>query len=158
MYVDNYFMNLVHPYWWKFKKSVFISQKNIDLIKAFIPIIIEYKHAEKNYQIDYNKLYKRWYTALLGELAVEKLFNIHVVNWNINPSIEHDHADLLKAGYNIGVKTVSYGKCHIIHSKPVRPEIMLFKMSHNLLSVRLAPLKYIASPYNLKSSMLVTPL
>lgn len=104
-----------------------IEEEKIKKLENFVENIIKQKEEEKHHKIDGKNEYKRFYTGFLGEAALEEVLGIDLIDWSIGKSDEYNIADLHKIGLNVGVKTVESGKHHIIHSKPVRPEIIMFK-------------------------------
>jgi len=104
-----------------------ISQNDITKINNFIKNIIAEKNKEQHYIIDNNKLKKRYYTGLLGELAIEELLNIKFIDWTIGNSKSYNNSDIKQFG--IGVKTVEFGKFPLVSKYPKTPEIITLKLS-----------------------------
>lgn len=111
------------------KKFVYVQveKSKTDKLDQFVKSIIKEKSKETHHIIDGGSEYKRFYTGFLGELALEELLGIELIDWSIGKSNYYNIADLHKIGLNVGVKTVESGKCHIIHTNPKRPEIIMFK-------------------------------
>lgn len=116
----------VQPYVDKFKQ-VKVPVDKVDKIKKFADNVVERKKNEDHHKDDSEKEYKRFYTGTLGEAAIEEFLGIEIIDWSIGDSKNYTGADLRRLGINIGVKTVEYGKFHVIHKRPVRPEIITFK-------------------------------
>lgn len=104
-----------------------ISDEKVAKLEQFVSTIIQEKKKEAHHQIDGGSEFKRFYTGFLGEAALEELFGMELIDWSIGKSNYYNIADLHKLGLNVGVKTVENGKCHIIHTVPKRPEIMMVK-------------------------------
>ena len=92
--------------------KVEIPKNKQEKIKEFIPEIIKEKMNEKQYKKDYGSIFKRWYTGLMGEAAIEELLNIPVLDFSIGHSDYYNNPDI--DGYSIGVKTVEYGSYPLI--------------------------------------------
>ena len=71
---------------------------------------------------------KRWFTGFCGEAACEELLGIEIIDWSIGSSEKYHVSDLKEQGYNVGVKTVEWGKFHVIFRTSRSPQIMVFKM------------------------------
>jgi hypothetical protein len=110
---------------------VVIPEKRIERAKLFVEKVIEAKKIEKHHIIDDNQIYKRFYTGVLGELAIEQILKRKFINWAIGDSINFHTADLSKFGFNVGIKTVEEGKFPIIFKKSNYPEIINIKKSDN---------------------------
>lgn len=88
----------------------------------FVVKMAQMKSSEYHHQIDGYNEEKRIMTGLLGELAVERLLGVKVVNWNIGLSQMFNLPDV--SGYNVGVKTVEYGKFPVIPIDNKYPQII----------------------------------
>ena len=102
-------------------------------IDTFTKAVIQAKEIEAHHLIDHGQEYKRFHTGLMGECALEKLFNRSFIDWSIGVSNAYNTADLKSLGYNVGVKTVEFGKFPIIHKKPYRPELICIKRNENTI-------------------------
>jgi hypothetical protein len=112
------------------KEFILVKLEDIDVqkIDAFVNKIIERKKKESHHFIDKNSHYKRYYTGILGELALEKFFGINgIVDWSIGDSKDYHVPDLKKLGLNIGIKTVEYGAFPVIFKKNYSNEIILIR-------------------------------
>lgn len=97
-----------------------IRDKIIDLTQR----IIIAKSIEEHHKHDNKQEFKRFYTGLLGEAALEKLFGIDIIDYSVGSSNYFNIADFHKQGLNIGIKTVEIWKFPIIHKHVKRPEII----------------------------------
>ena len=104
--------------------TITIDDETVEKIKELAKKVIQAKKTEEHHQIDPNQEFKRFYTGFLGEAAVEKLLNAHIIDWSVGDSKKYNKADLEPLGLNIGVKTVEYGNFPVIHKQPLRPEII----------------------------------
>lgn len=82
--------------------------------------IVKEKEREFNYQIDGISTHKRYMTGLIGELAIERLLGINFIDYEQKAEQTHSKyfntPDLEKANFNLGVKTVEFGKVPLIPS------------------------------------------
>jgi hypothetical protein len=106
-----------------------VNPNKVIKLKNFVNLLIKEKQKETHHQIDKYQEYKRFYTGLLGEAALEELLNINIIDWEIGDSRNYNKADLSKQNLNIGIKTVEYGKFPIIHKNSIRPEIINVKIN-----------------------------
>ena len=104
----------VKPYEHRFCKIV-IPNQTISNIKLFTNDLIRAKQVEQTHQIDNNQEFRRFYTGLIGEAALEILLGIPIIDWNIGNSKNYNTPDIQSLG--IGIKTVEYGKFPIIFKK-----------------------------------------
>ena len=104
-----------------------ISEEKSKIIKSFVKEVIKKKETEEHHKIDKNNEFKRWYSGISGEAAVEALFQRRFINFNIGESKKFHTPDLSPIGVNVGVKTVEYGKFPIIFKKSTKPEIIVLK-------------------------------
>jgi len=107
--------------------KVLIDDDSINKIKSLVKHIIEQKQSETHHIKDSGSEQKRWLTGFLGERAVEKYFDIQFMDFSIGDSKKYHVSDLMKAGYNCGVKTVEKGKFPIIFKKSYKSEIIVIK-------------------------------
>lgn len=106
-----------------------VSQNTVDKIKVLVDSIIEKKKNEQHHIIDGDAEKKRWMTGFGGEAALEEFLGLDIIDWSVGNSEEYHYSDLRKAGYAVGIKSVEYGKFHVIFKKSFRPEIFVFKIS-----------------------------
>lgn len=91
---------------------VLIPQEKVDRIKTLTEIIISKKLSEAHHQVDNSKEFKRFFTGLMGEAAVEQILSLNIIEWTAGNSNRYNHPDISE--YNIGIKTVERNKFPII--------------------------------------------
>ncbi len=91
-------------------------------ITSFVEELIEAKKKEDHHKRDNQKEIKRFSTGYLGEAALEKLFDMPIIDWTIGDSSAYHVPDI--PGYSVGIKTVEYGKFPIIFKKNFYPQII----------------------------------
>ncbi|MBR1424964.1 hypothetical protein IJ579_05325 [bacterium] len=106
------------------KLRITVDENTIASITDLANSIIKAKASEYHHKIDNGQEFKRFYTGLLGEAAMEKLLGIDIIDYSVGKSNYYNIADLSKQGLNIGVKTVELWKFPVIHKHVVRPEII----------------------------------
>ena len=76
--------------------GIIITLKDSDIQKAkdFTNKVIKAKAKERHHKTDSKSVYKRFLTGTLGELALEELLGIKVVNWNVGKSTTFKNPDL----------------------------------------------------------------
>ena len=141
----------------KGKPCIKLNKETCDKIAKLAKEIIKVKTQESHHICDNNQEFKRFYTGLLGEVALEKLLHTEIVDYNVGPSSYFNVADLNKQGLNIGVKTAEKWKFPVIHKHVERPEIINVKKDDNtIICLGLATVEvlkryqstiYILSPY-----------
>lgn len=89
---------------------------------AYVKRMAEAKAKESHHQRDGYNEEKRIMTGLLGELALEHVLGIEIIDWSIGKSKDYHNPDI--PGYKIGIKTVEYGKFPIIFKKNYYPQII----------------------------------
>jgi len=112
-------------------RRIIIPEAKLEKIKGLAKQIAEAKQGEKHHLIDGKKEYKRQLTGLLGEAAIEEFFGIEVIDFSVGNSNTYNVADMKKAGFNLGVKTVEMWKFPIVHKKPRHPELICVKRQEN---------------------------
>lgn len=122
----------VKPYEHRFCKIV-IPNQTISNIKLFTNDLIRAKQIEQTHQIDNNQEFRRFYTGLIGEAALEILLGIPIIDWNIGNSKNYNTPDIQSLG--IGIKTVEYGKFPIIFKKNDYPQIINLKLDESTILV-----------------------
>lgn len=114
------YIKYIEPNISSFTRIEFNKQELIPVIEL-TKRIVEEKEKEFNYQIDGISTHKRYMTGLVGELAIERLFGINFIDYTQEANQTHSKyfntPDLEKAGINLGVKTVEYGKVPLIPSR-----------------------------------------
>ena len=104
-----------------------LDKGTCDKITKLAEDIVKAKISENHHIYDNNQEFKRFYTGLLGEAALEKLLNTKIVDYNVGLSNYFNVADLNKQGLNIGIKTSEKWKFPVIHKHVERPEIINIK-------------------------------
>lgn len=112
-------------------QRITVPQDKITKIERLAKRIAEAKSIEKHHLIDNRSEYKRQYTGLLGEAAIEEYFGINIIDYSVGNSNIYNIADLNKVNLNIGVKTVEIWKFPLVHKKPFRPELICVKRKSN---------------------------
>lgn len=84
--------------------------------------IVEAKKTEQHHIIDGDKEIKRFWTGLKGEMAVEKLLGIKIIEWEAGLSNKYNHSDIKEL--NIGIKTVEKYKFPTVFKKNYYPQII----------------------------------
>lgn len=104
-----------------------VPDEKLTSIQSFCLKVIEAKRQEKHHQIDPNQEFKRFYTGITGEAAIEELLDISFIDYTIGNSSAYHKSDLKSVGLNVGIKTVEFGKFPIIFKKSFYPEIIVIK-------------------------------
>jgi hypothetical protein len=112
-----------------------LSPETLNKIDIFTKAVIKAKSMEGHHIIDNGQEYKRFYTGMMGECAVEQLLGVPFVDWDIGNSNEFNHADLTKLGLKVGIKTVEMHKFPIIHKKSYKPEIICIKRTDDTVII-----------------------
>lgn len=77
---------------------------------------------------------KRIITGLLGKYALEQVLGIEIIDWSIGKSKDFNKPDIPE--YEVGIKTVEYGKFPIIFKKNDYPQIIcIVKKDENTVYV-----------------------
>lgn len=107
----------------------------VNKISSFVKELVEAKAMEEHHKKDSNQEIKRFTTGFLGEAALEKLFNISIIDWSIGYSGLYHIPDI--PGYKVGIKTVEFGKFPIIFKNNYYPQIICIRSSQqkNLIYV-----------------------
>jgi len=113
------------------KPRIVVGDDMIARIHKLVQAIIERKKGEAHHKIDYNNEYKRFYTGLLGEAALEQFLGIKIIDWSVGDSSAFNEADMKKSGLDIGIKTVEEWKFPIIHKQVKRPELINVRLDDN---------------------------
>lgn len=119
--MDYSYKDFAAPYIEKALK-VEIDKSYQDRILAFVKKLIQKKLQEKHHLKDNNQETKRFSTGYLGEAALEKLFDLKIIDWTIGDSSLYHVPDI--PGYSVGIKSVEYGKFPIIFKKNYYPQII----------------------------------
>lgn len=106
-----------------------------DKVTMFTKNVILKKMSEAQYQLDGFNKHKRFYTGMLGEAGLEVLLNKPFMDWSIGYSREYAVPDLKTMGFNIGIKTVEYGKFPLVMKQPKDPEIINIKTKNDTIII-----------------------
>ena len=99
-----------------------IDPNYVKKIEEFVTKLVKAKVKELHHQKDCENEIKRFTTGLLGEAALEKLFNIKIIDWTIGYSDLYNIPDI--PGYKVGIKTVERNKFPVIFKKNDYPQII----------------------------------
>jgi len=102
--------------------KVTVDKDYITKIENHITELIEAKKKEKHHQNDNQNEFGRFFNGTLGEAALEKLLGIKIIDWTIGDSVNYNYPDI--PGYNVGIKTCSWGRFPIIFKKNRYPQII----------------------------------
>jgi len=83
---------------------------------------ISKQKKDEHFKLDNDKIQKRFLTGLLGERALEIFLDLDIINYNIGLAKDFNIPDIEK--YNLGIKTVEFGKYPIIFKKNYYPQII----------------------------------
>lgn len=108
-----------------------LPEETLQRIDAFVSEVIKVKETESHHLIDHGQEYKRFHTGLMGECALELLFDCKFIDWSVGNSNYYNSADLKALGLNVGVKTVELHKFPVIHKIAHRPELVCIKRNEN---------------------------
>lgn len=115
----------ISPYKSNYKVVKILGNK-VKELSDFVNEIILVKSKEYHHVIDSGEEYKRFYTGFMGELALEELFGIKIMNWNIGNSNKFNYPDI--PNYRVGIKTVEFPKFPIIFKNNYYPQIINIKV------------------------------
>ena len=88
---------------------------------------------EAAHKRDNKSHFKRHFTGILGEAALENYLQIPIIDYTISHSSNHNHADLKRHGINVGIKTIEYSKFPLVEIGAKRPEVILIKKQNEPL-------------------------
>lgn len=109
---------------------VLLDNNTISDVQCFVEKLIIEKAKEEHHKIDGKKESKRFTTGILGEAAIEKFLGIKIRNWSsIGHSNLFNYPDI--PGYEIGIKTVEFGKFPIIFKKNWYSQIICIRGREN---------------------------
>lgn len=112
-----------------------IPDKKLYQISDLVNAILLEKPNEYRHQIDNDKHFKRFYTGLMGEAALEEHFGVDIIDWAAGDSKNFNYPDLSKLGLNIGVKTVECFKFPVITKRNTYSQIIAIKMNRNTVYI-----------------------
>ena len=101
-----------------------LTKRDLQQIDDFVRAVIERKAGEAHHIIDHGQEYKRFFTGMMGERALEILFGVKFIDWSIGYSNDYNTAYLRLLGHDVGIKTVELHKFPIIHKVAHRPELI----------------------------------
>jgi hypothetical protein len=117
--------------------AIRIDDEEVKIASNFAYALANAKTIEHSFNRDNHNEYKRQLTGILGEIAIEKIIGIPIVDWEIGLSKEYNTPDI--PGFNIGIKTVEYSKSQdkfpIIFKRNKYPQIINLKMSDNIICI-----------------------
>lgn len=116
----------VIPYKYNYTPLMVPDEKLLD-IESFCLKVIEAKKSEQHHQSDPNQEFKRFYTGITGEAAIEEMLGVSFIDYTVGDSSTYHKSDLKSLGINVGIKTVEFGKFPIIFKKSYYPEIIVIK-------------------------------
>jgi len=96
------------------------SFARVKMTKAEIDKSFEWAYAMRDAKQDQlpwlksTNAIKRFSNGVLGEMAVEKFLGIQFIDWTIGELEKYQVPDMLNLGFDVGIKTVEYGKFPII--------------------------------------------
>lgn len=114
---------------------VTLDDETLQKIDKFTQEVIKAKTTEEHHKIDHGEEYKRFFTGMMGECAVEQLLGTNFIDWSVGNSNYYNSADLRALNINVGIKTVEMYKFPIVHKKAYKPEIICIKRNHNTVII-----------------------
>jgi hypothetical protein len=112
------------------------NQAEYEKIEQYAKKLVEAKQKEQIHMNDGRKEMKRHITGLMGELAVEKILKYHFIDWSIGESCHYNQPDI--NGYDVGVKTVEYGKFPVIFKQNGYSQIICIRKDMDVYILGLA--------------------
>lgn len=106
--------------------KVEFTKEELAMISNDINNIIAEKQKEVVHQLDSAKEFKRWFTGMLGELAVEKFLGVEFSDRTAGNSMNYNIPDMQPCGYNIGIKTARFPNFPVINRNIKTPQIFVF--------------------------------
>jgi hypothetical protein len=85
------------------------------------------KATEAGHKKDGHNIHGRGLTGILGEMAVEKYLGKEFIDWSIGHSKKYDYPDLQPIGFDVGIKTATFGSYPYVKQDTVHPEIICIK-------------------------------
>ena len=77
-------------------RRIIVSDAKIKKVRALARKIALAKSCEEHHKIDGENEFKRQFTGLLGEAALEEYFGIDIIDYSVGDSKEYNVADLKK--------------------------------------------------------------
>lgn len=140
--IFNYVLGKEHGY-----ERVKIDENEIKQLCSFAYKKSEAKGHEQHHKYDKVSEIKRNLTGVEGELAIEKILGIKIIDYTIGDSKKYHVPDLQAAGYLVGIKTVEFGKAPIVFKNSYKPEIICVKMDDTTILVCGLALPHILNHY-----------
>lgn len=128
-------------------EKVQINENEIKQLRSFAYKKSEAKSSEQHHKVDKVSEIKRNLTGVEGELAIEKILGIKIIDYTIGDSKKYHKPDLQSAGYLVGIKTVEFGKAPIIFKNSYKPEIICVKMNDATIIVCGLALPHVLNRY-----------
>jgi hypothetical protein len=110
-----------------------LEKETLAKIDCWVKKVIEIKKKEGHHIIDDGQEYKRFFTGMMGECAMEKLFGVRFIDWSVGDSSDYNSADLRSLGLNVGIKTVELGKFPVVHKRVYRPELINIRRTEDTI-------------------------
>lgn len=99
-----------------------MSTTKVRKVKEVVSELIKVKEKEDHHLIDNRSHFKRYFTGILGEAALEEYLGIDgIIDWIIGDSKYYHKPDLSRVGVRAGIKTVHYNTFPIIFRKSFSP-------------------------------------
>ena len=113
------------------KRRIIVPETKIARIKQLAMEIAVEKGKERQHQVDGRGAFRRQFTGLLGEAALEEYFGIELIDYSVGNSSKYRAASLQRVGLNVGITTVENWKFPIIYKNPYHPELICVKRKDN---------------------------
>ena len=113
--------------------AITLTDEELERIDKFAKAKAQAKYGEYNHIDDDDDEYKRSFTGMLGEVALEKHFGVNFVDWSIGNSSNYNVSDLIHIGYKIGIKTVEFGKLPVVYKKSYYPELICVRRDQHTI-------------------------
>ena len=117
------------------KPFITVKQDTLENLIQLVDEIVKVKTKESHHKVDGEKEFKRFYTGLLGEAALEQFFGIPIINWSVGDSVQYKNSDLLKAGYDVGVKTSELWKFPLVAKDISRPQMIAVRVDERTIAI-----------------------
>ena len=110
-----------------------LSREMLEKIDEFVRQVIVKKSKEEHHRYDNTSEYKRFFTGVMGECAIEQAFGCKFIDWSIGDSSYYHRADLKSLGIQVGIKTVEMFKFPIVFKTERYPELICIKRNENTI-------------------------
>ena len=119
-----------------------ISEADVKKARDWSIAVAKAKAPEAHQKSDPRERPERFFTGMLGELAISYILKKDFIDWSIGPSAQYKKADLSGIGLNVGIKTVRHPDDHpqgreafpLVSQNPKCPEIINIKLSDNKIN------------------------